>query len=422
VATLDLQRDAVVVRIVYDGPPTSGKTTSLRSLAERFGGTPPYTPEEANGRTLFFDWMEYTGGRFEGRQIHCQIVSAPGQRALAPRRQLLLASADAVVFVADTSRSGMPQSRKHLENLTQRLQKLPGLPVGIVLQANKRDLPDAEPLEALRNSLGLAVIESIASAGEGIREAFVLAVRLALDRVREQIRLGELTSAQPGRDVAQELLQQMRGLPLEPGAEQLWAPTASAAMQSSNETPRVPDATIPGGWIWPPINGRILLQEASRGSLGPAHEVQPGEWSAESSSGWRFHSSPTSVFSDAETARTALIRWAQLHALAAGFVSPHRCIALCDAGDGTLRLWQVVRQEKSLRSDLSDTTDRSRWAEANAACERVAQRWSQAPIELPCSLEDISASDEGAFIGLMPGPDQARPSELGERRSSLRQR
>lgn len=184
-ATLDRQSDAVVVRIVYDGPPTAGKTTTLRALAQRLGQGQVVTPEESGGRTVYFDWLEYVGGRFEGREIRCQIISVPGQRALAPRRKLLLDTADAVVFVADTSRDGIAESTRHLDELLQTLSGADAPRPGVVLQANKRDLPDAAPLDRLRRTHGLAVVESVASQGEGTREAFVFAVCLALDRVCE---------------------------------------------------------------------------------------------------------------------------------------------------------------------------------------------------------------------------------------------
>src|SRR5688500_8756428 len=96
--TIDAARGVLVIRIVYDGPDLSGKTTSLKALA-RGVSSHVECPEEREGRTLYFDWMEYVGGLFEGRQISCQIVSVPGQRELAHRRRLLLESADAVVCV-----------------------------------------------------------------------------------------------------------------------------------------------------------------------------------------------------------------------------------------------------------------------------------------------------------------------------------
>jgi hypothetical protein len=45
----------------------------------------------------------------------------------------------------------------------------------VLVQANKRDLPDALPVDAIRHVLGLGVaetiIETVAATGEGVREA-----------------------------------------------------------------------------------------------------------------------------------------------------------------------------------------------------------------------------------------------------------
>lgn len=84
-AVLDSDANEIVIRVVYDGPPEAGKTTSLRALASSLE-QPSVTPEEdADGHTQWFDWMEYTGGRFAGCRIRCQIVSVPGQAALFRR-------------------------------------------------------------------------------------------------------------------------------------------------------------------------------------------------------------------------------------------------------------------------------------------------------------------------------------------------
>src|SRR5262245_19461841 len=101
-AVLSLSKDALVIRVVYDGPPMAGKTTSVRSLAGKLGSDVK-APEEVECRTLYFDWLDYTGGLFEGRRIRCQIVSAPGQATLASRRRRLLETADVVVFVSDST-------------------------------------------------------------------------------------------------------------------------------------------------------------------------------------------------------------------------------------------------------------------------------------------------------------------------------
>lgn len=426
-ASLDTESESVVVRIVYDGPPVAGKTTSLQALAQRFGQGALYTPEASvGGRTLFFDWLEYVGGRFDGRPIRCQLVSVPGQRELSPRRHALLSTADAVVFVGDSTRSGLEDTRAHLDDLLRRLRAQPGPPVGVVFQANKRDLPDAVPLDSLRGQHGLGVIESIASRGEGIREAFVFAVRLALDRVRELHRAGLLLPQSRQTDPARELLASLRSLPLVDAERELFPEHVPAAVPSANEgpVPPLPDATIPSGWVWPPINGRILLQEATAQGAPVAQELSPREWVADSPSGWRFHSPPGGAFGDHESARSALIQWAQVHASLATWTSPHRCVALSQTEHG-FRLWQVVRLEPTVWKRLADalrTRDASRIsrlvAEAAELCARASDHWARAPWELPCTLETVSALD-GTFVSLVPEARSVRPAEPVDRRARL---
>ena len=81
-ARIDDDRGVLVLRVVYDGPPFSGKTTTVRTLADRLG-VAVETPEEERGRTLFYDWADYVGGLYDGRKIHCEIITVPGQRELA---------------------------------------------------------------------------------------------------------------------------------------------------------------------------------------------------------------------------------------------------------------------------------------------------------------------------------------------------
>src|SRR5688572_25574775 len=102
-AVIDENKNVLVVRIVYDGPALSGKTTSLAALARGLSSRLD-SPAEMAGRTLYFDWVDYVGGLFDGRQIRCQIVSAPGQLDLAHRRRFLIENADALVVVLDTRR------------------------------------------------------------------------------------------------------------------------------------------------------------------------------------------------------------------------------------------------------------------------------------------------------------------------------
>jgi GTPase SAR1 family protein len=143
-ALLDRERNLIVLRVVYDGPPKAGKTTSLRALAGSLG-QPLYSPAEEDGRTLYFDWMDYTGGRFDGYQIRCQIISVPGQRELTARRHRLLREADAVVFVADSTEVQLDRTIELLGELPRLTSDATAPPVGVVCRPTSATCPTPRP-------------------------------------------------------------------------------------------------------------------------------------------------------------------------------------------------------------------------------------------------------------------------------------
>ena len=199
---VDHRTSSVVLRIVYDGPPEAGKMTNLRQLCERLSLSPRGAPDGAAGhdRTRFFDWLDWldvTGGAIGGRRVRCQLVSLPGQIQLARRRRHILDSADVVVVVADSRPRAAPETNAALRSLARGLGHRADVP--LVLQANKQDLPDAQPPALLHAALGLAarvpVVAAEASGGSGVVETFMLAVRLAVDHVRALLVAGELGEA-----------------------------------------------------------------------------------------------------------------------------------------------------------------------------------------------------------------------------------
>lgn len=408
---------SIVIRIVYDGPPEVGKTTSIRALARGFGRE-VFTPEEQNGRTAYFDWMEHVGGRFDGAPIRCQVASVPGQRRWRPRRNRLLDQADVVVFVGDTSAAGWSGSRALLRRLLQELAQRDGPAVGVVFQANRRDVPDALPLALVREQIGaenVAVIESVAVDGTGVREAFVFAIRLALDRVREEQRQG-LAGTRAEIDIDDLLTDLMF---LEHGDEDGRVSESTLARAPADDTaPLAPAQDIPSGLVWPPIEGRIALRDASRpGARG--HGDAAGDWVVTLAGDWRAHSPAQAVFSDRDEGREQLVAWARAHTSAQGLLSRQRCIALAETGDGRWRLWQVVMTLPSLRDHLEEAegaTDvvRRLGAIGRAIAEaRVASASSS--LRPACTLDTIGLSELGRarHVGMVPlgGTRDAEPAD-----------
>lgn len=437
-ALLDDGRQVIVIRIVYDGPALSGKTTTLRALAGSLGRD-LYSGDEAEGRTLYFDWLDYTGGRFEGFPIRCQIVSVPGQRSLRARRVRLLGTADAVVFVADARRQQLEAGARTLSSLREIVSaNAPPVP-GIVVQANKRDDPDAVGMEEVRARLGAngssAVVETVATTGSGVRETFVLAVRLALDRVRELMRRSVLPKGRPDIDSGAALLEALRAAEEQSYVEKeqavalggLREAVASEVLDAKPDAPRaepaiprLPSASVPGGMIWPPVAGRVLLHEA----IAEQASVEPrpdGNWVA-ASGRWGLLSYAEDCLGDADEARARLIEWARWHSSLGERLSTHRCI-LASTDAAAWRLWQVVRRERTLRTALETLLSGSDPETIARGCFDLGRAYAHASDAcaaggLRCSVDEIGMSESGWFyVGFAPRLATLDPSSTRPRRS-----
>jgi signal recognition particle receptor subunit beta len=415
--------ESVVIRLVYDGPPFSGKTTSLTTLAAGMARSVFSIADDA-GRTLYFDWLEYVGGSFEGNPIRCQIVSVPGQAELADRRRALLAEADAVVFVLNSTPGHLAAAADHLRDLRIRLAESTGPRPGVVVQANYRDQADALPLADVRAALDaedLALVESVATENQGIREAFVLSVRLALDRVREQLRHGRppegcFTAGEPASLLARlqdpDLVIPPRPIsPPEP-------PPSLSPKAPADLVPRLPDSGAPIGQVWPPVEGRSALHSAFREGAVP-RPGRDGSWRCQVGD-WHFYSAARHELESLDDALRELLTWAQLYAGSVERLSRQRCVALAETGWGTWRLWQVVRLQLSLRQELRAALREAGPAGLarrlpDAAARLVAAREDRATPLLPCGLDLIGeAQGELVYTGFLPPPGWQRQEEKGE--------
>jgi mutual gliding-motility protein MglA len=163
-------------KIVYYGPGMSGKTTNLEIVHKK-------APEANKGeltsiategdRTLFFDFMPLDLGTIAGMRTRFQLYTVPGQVYYNSTRKLVLQGVDGIVFVADSSESKMEENLESLENLKNNLAEYGKdiREIPLVLQYNKRDLPDALSIEALNermNHWGCPYFEAVAITGEGV--------------------------------------------------------------------------------------------------------------------------------------------------------------------------------------------------------------------------------------------------------------
>lgn len=190
-------------KIVYYGPGLSGKTTNLQYVHKKI---PPNTKGDLISlatdadRTLFFDFLPLNIGDVHGFATKFQLYTVPGQVFYNATRKLVLRGVDGLVFVADSQRSKIEENLESLGNLEENLKEygydLNKLPM--VLQYNKRDLPDVLSLEEMEtqfNPKGLRFFESIATKGDGVFDTLKFITRLVLDKTKDKPEVSESTDA-----------------------------------------------------------------------------------------------------------------------------------------------------------------------------------------------------------------------------------
>ncbi|HEY5043391.1 MAG TPA: ADP-ribosylation factor-like protein, partial [Verrucomicrobiae bacterium] len=148
-ATKELQ-----VKIVYYGPAMGGKTTNLVQVHDHVQTTSGNKGKlvslaTSSDRTLFFDFLPIEAMTIRGFKTKFQLYTVPGQVIYNTTRQLVLRGVDGIVFVADSQFEKMPENVESFQNLMDNLnsQKLNLAEIPYVLQYNKRDLPNAAPVE-----------------------------------------------------------------------------------------------------------------------------------------------------------------------------------------------------------------------------------------------------------------------------------
>ena len=175
-------------KIVYYGPGLCGKTTNLQYIYKK-------TAPEAKGkmislateteRTLFFDFLPLSLGDIRGFRTRFHLYTVPGQVFYDASRKLILKGVDGVVFVADSQLERLEANIESMENLKINLKEQ-GYDIGnipLVVQYNKRDLPNISSVDELRsvlNSNGHADFEAVATIGGGVFETLKAIAKLVL--------------------------------------------------------------------------------------------------------------------------------------------------------------------------------------------------------------------------------------------------
>jgi len=192
-AVFNSAKKEINIKIVYCGPSLCGKTTNVQTIHEKLA---PHQRGEMvslatkDDRTLFFDFLPIELGNVKGFKTRFHIYTVPGQVYYGLTRRAVLTNVDGVVFVADSQKDKMEANLESFKDLEENLKfyKKNILSTPVVIQYNKRDLPDIMPVDEINtalNKLQFPFFEASAVQGPGVLETLTACCKLILKQLDE---------------------------------------------------------------------------------------------------------------------------------------------------------------------------------------------------------------------------------------------
>jgi signal recognition particle receptor subunit beta len=193
-AALNHETREIALKVVYYGPALSGKTTNLQALFQKIDPSVRgrlMTLDTKDDRTLFFDMMPVFFRSASGVKVKLKLYTVPGQVMHESTRRIVLQGTDAVAFVADGRRSEAAATLAYWNNMLKNLEanELDPRTLPIVIQMNKRDLPDArgvDELQDLMQTVRPLVVPAVAIRGEGVVETLHVLLTLTYRSLDER--------------------------------------------------------------------------------------------------------------------------------------------------------------------------------------------------------------------------------------------
>lgn len=153
-------------RILVTGPHHAGKSTTVQQLSSTAVSV------DRMGTTIAFDF-----GSLDVSGVSVDLVGTPGQERFEFIFKVFAREVNGVLLVVDSTKPGdLPRARE--------MRRLVGENIPVVVLANKRDLPEAMPLDAIREELGVddrvPIVEAVATEGVGLQEGLERLIELVI--------------------------------------------------------------------------------------------------------------------------------------------------------------------------------------------------------------------------------------------------
>jgi signal recognition particle receptor subunit beta len=175
-ALINIATREIHCKIVYYGIGYCGKTTNLQHVFKSIN-------PDARGkmlsiatdteRTLFFDFLPLDLGTVHGFRTRFHLYTVPGQILYERTRLAVLNGVDGIVFVVDSQSEKFEENVQSIAELEMNMHRmckdLSMFP--LVIQWNKRDMPNALPVQVLDRYLNrrhVPSFEAVAAQGKGV--------------------------------------------------------------------------------------------------------------------------------------------------------------------------------------------------------------------------------------------------------------
>lgn len=185
---INAKKREIDLNIVYYGPALSGKTTNLEQIHAHMvpeRRSELFTLNTHEDRTIFFDFLQLEMGQIAGLRPKFGLYTVPGQVYYESTREAVLRRADVLVFVADSQADRLEDNVASWQDMERQLERRrrPIHTMPLVVQFNKRDLPDTLPQATLKQALNVGTapcFDAIAIQSKGVPETLQTAIRFAM--------------------------------------------------------------------------------------------------------------------------------------------------------------------------------------------------------------------------------------------------
>lgn len=195
----NLNQRELTLKVVYYGPALSGKTTNLQSIHQMVPSGAAgrlMTLETRDDRTLFFDLLPVFFKTRNGYRVKLKLFTVPGQVIHDSTRKVVVNGADGVAFIADSQIEESNANKESFRNLRDNLAAngLNVETIPLVIQFNKRDLPNVrseEELRALESRRSTPLMRAVAISGQGVLETLRGLLGLVWDSLEQSYEIGQ---------------------------------------------------------------------------------------------------------------------------------------------------------------------------------------------------------------------------------------